>query len=207
VRNRKSVTMTVKEEGVGMIEVSRWSVEQEQKEQQQLAKEKARIEANKMEGSKRVRGHEETCAHCKESVLKQMVTVTTEIDHSGRHVKRRRLEGSGHHQCPLCPVSLHAACLKLPSYGLADTDKSAWARSGCPQHRCTVCKRSASNAGGLIFRCVDCLTALCYDCVEKYEMLPDVEFLDRHGKWEEQFGFTPPSTYEYMRCCDCYKKR
>ena len=207
-RSRKAVTVMVdsKEKGVGKIEVSRWSIEQEEKDQMLMAREKARIEANKMEGSKRVRGHEETCAHCKESVLKQTVTVTTEIDDFGRHVKRRRLDGSGYHQCPLCPVALHASCLKLPTYGLADADKSSWARSGCPQHRCSVCRRSASNAGGLIFRCVDCLTALCYDCVEKYEMLPDVEFLDKHGQWEQKFGFTPPSTYEYMRCCDCCKK-
>ena len=168
-----------------------------------MAREKARIEAKKMEGSKRVTGHEENCCHCGESVLKQTVLVTTEIDEHGNRIKRRRLHGPGYVQCPMCPVALHASCMRLPCYGLAEVDKSAWARSGCPQHRCSVCKRSASNAGGLIFRCVGCLVALCYDCIEQYELLEKVRFRESHGSWEQMFHYTPPSTYEYMHCPDC----
>jgi N-acetyl-alpha-D-glucosaminyl L-malate synthase BshA len=61
-----------------------------------------------------------------------------------------------------------------------------------------------SNAGGLLFRCVDCPMALCYDCIEKYEMVERFRFIEReYVKWENNMGYTAASTYEYMQCPEC----
>ena len=46
--------------------------------------------------------------------------------------------------------------------------------------------------------------ALCYDCIEKYELVEKFEFLERDKvKWETQMGYTAASTYEYMHCPEC----
>ena len=200
-RNRKTTTVTVQEKGVGKIQVSKWSIEEAEKERLQVEREKARIEAKKIGGNKRVTEHDMSCLHCHESVLKQRVIVTTEIDEEGKEVKKRKIDSdnSGYQACPICPATLHYTCLRLACFGSDFT-----VRSNCPQHKCRICRRSASNAGGLLFRCVDCPMALCYDCIEKYELVEKFEFLERDKvKWETQMGYTAASTYEYMHCPEC----
>jgi hypothetical protein len=200
-RNRKTTTVTVQEKGVGKIQVSKWSIEEAEKERLQMEREKARIEAKKIGGNKRVTEHDMSCLHCHESVLKQRVIVTTEIDEEGKEVKKRKIDSdnSGYQACPICPATLHYTCLRLACFGSDFT-----VRSNCPQHKCRICRRSASNAGGLLFRCVDCPMALCYDCIEKYELVEKFEFLERDKvKWETQMGYTAASTYEYMHCPEC----
>ena len=205
-RNRKATTVTVdtKERGLGKIQVSRWSIEQEIKEKEMMDRDRARIEAKKIGGNKRVTEHDMNCLHCRESVLKQKVIVTTETDEHGNEVKRRRIDAdnSGFQACPICPATMHYACMRLAVHGSDFT-----VRSNCPQHKCRICRRSASNAGGLLFKCVDCPVALCYDCVEKYEMVDHFRFLERHQvRWETDLAYTAASTYEYMQCPDCVHK-
>ena len=205
-RNRKATTVTVdtKERGLGKIQVSRWSIEQEIKEKEMMDRDRARIEAKKIGGNKRVTEHDMNCLHCRESVLKQKVIVTTETDENGNEVKRRRIDAdnSGFQACPICPATMHYACMRLAVHGSDFT-----VRSNCPQHKCRICRRSASNAGGLLFKCVDCPVALCYDCVEKYEMVDHFRFLERHQvRWETDLAYTAASTYEYMQCPDCVHK-
>ncbi len=200
-RNRKTTTVTVEEKGVGKIQVSKWSIEEGEKERLQMEREKARVEAKKIGGNKRVTEHDMSCLHCHESVLKQRVIVTMEIDEEGKEVKRRRIDSdnSGYQACPICPATLHYSCLRLAAHGSDFT-----IRSNCPQHKCRVCRRSASNAGGLLFRCVECPMALCYDCIEKYELVNKFDFLERDKvRWETEMGYTAASTYEYMRCPEC----
>jgi hypothetical protein len=208
VRNRKATTVTVTEAGVGKIQVSKWSIEEAEKEAEQAERERARIDAKKIAGgNKRVTEHDMNCSHCKESVMKQKVIVTTEIDEDGNQVKRRKIDtdNSGYVSCPICPGSFHMQCLRLAVHGI-DPDSGSL-RTSCPQHKCRLCRRSASNAGGLLFRCTDCPVALCYDCIEKYELVDQFEFLERENVvWETQLGFAAPSTYEYMKCPDCVTK-
>jgi hypothetical protein len=46
--------------------------------------------------------------------------------------------------------------------------------------------------------------ALCYDCIEKYEMVDHFRFIEReHVPWERDLNFTAASTYEYMQCPNC----
>jgi hypothetical protein len=46
--------------------------------------------------------------------------------------------------------------------------------------------------------------ALCYDCIEKYELVDKFDFLERDKvTWETEMGYTAASTYEYMRCPEC----
>jgi hypothetical protein len=206
-RNRKATTVTVdtKEKGLGKIQISRWSIEQEEREREMMERDRARIEAKKIGGNKRVTEHDMHCIHCRDSVLKQRVIVTTEIDEQGNKVKRRRIDSdnSGFQSCPICPSTIHLGCLRLAVHG---TDPSV--RQSCPQHKCRVCRRSASNAGGLLFRCTECPVALCYDCIEKYDMTDKFTFLERENvRWERELGFTAPSTYEYMHCPECVQKK
>ena len=35
----------------------------------------------------------------------------------------------------------------------------------CSHHKCTVCSRRASAAGGMLFRCTECPKAFCEDCL------------------------------------------
>ena len=205
-RNRKATTIIVDthERGLGKIQVSRWSIEQEAREKEMMERDRARIEAKKIGGNKRVTEHDMNCLHCRESVLKQKVIVTTELDDHGNEVKKRRIDtdNSGYQACPMCPATMHLSCVRLAIHGLEPNT-----RASCPQHKCRICRRSASNAGGLLFKCVDCPTALCYDCVEKYELVDHFKFLERDKvRWETDLGYTAASTYEYMQCPDCFHK-
>jgi hypothetical protein len=112
-------------------------------------------------------------------------------------VKKRKLEMAGHLDCSRCPVAIHSRCLSLPQYrgqGLAT--------SACPMHKCTLCHRSASSAGGLILRCVRCTVCLCWDCVEDYELLRRFRPEDTCQDWEGR-GFELPVNFEYMTCPNC----
>jgi SWI/SNF-related matrix-associated actin-dependent regulator of chromatin subfamily A member 5 len=202
-RNRKATTVTVdtKERGLGKIQISKWSIDQEAREKEMMEKDRARIEAKKIGGNKRVNEHDMNCLHCRDSVLKQRVIVSLETDEKGNQVKKRRIDSdnSGFQACPICPATIHLSCLRLAVHG---ADLST--RTSCPQHKCRICRRSASNAGGLIFRCVDCPIALCYDCIEKYELADKFQYIEREKvRWETELHFVAASTYEYMHCPEC----
>lgn len=191
-RVSNSVEIDTGEYGVGKIKVSRWSLENQEKQEAQDRVERNRREAQRLV-AKRVLEHEHECAHCKEHVLKATVRISTEVDTTGKLVKKRRLEGS-HQTCPNCPIAMHTTCRQLPMYQQ---------HQGCPQHRCKLCCKGASDSGGLLLRCVDCLNAFCYLCMEDKEMVDLVEFLEDHPTWTRCKGYVAPKTVEYMRCPDC----
>jgi hypothetical protein len=178
--------------GLGKMKVSRWSLENQEKEARQDKEEQNRREAERLV-AKRVLEHETECAHCKDHVLKATVRISTEVDHFGKLVKKRRLEGS-HQTCHNCPISMHTQCRALPMYSQ---------HQGCPQHRCHLCQKGATDAGGLLFRCTDCLTALCFLCMEGNEMTELVDYLDDHPTWPRTKGYVAPTTVRYMRCPNC----
>jgi hypothetical protein len=72
-------------------------------------------------------------------------------------------EGGAIFQCGYCPKVYHWNCLDqtgvLNGYNMHIT-------FSCPHHRCSVCSRTTATAGGMLFRCYDCLAAFCEDCLE-----------------------------------------
>jgi SWI/SNF-related matrix-associated actin-dependent regulator of chromatin subfamily A member 5 len=201
---REKTTVVVEDAELGRVEVDRWSVEQARHEEE-LAK-RAKQAAAAAAGSGRKIGHEDNCAHCKEDLRIQTAVVSTEVDaSSGRVVKRRRIASAiPNFLCPGCPVALHGRCAAV----VGCVAGTLGGRPNCPGHRCRLCDRSGSMAGGLLFRCVDCITGtVCFDCAERLGILDDVEYLENHGRWESNFNYFPPGTYEYIRCAECRQRR
>jgi SWI/SNF-related matrix-associated actin-dependent regulator of chromatin subfamily A member 5 len=187
--------VVVQDEALGEVAVDRRALEEEAHNERLIA-ESASARQRASEGGRKF-GHEDHCGHCGEDMRVQTATVRTEVSADGRVVKKRRIAGTSNFLCPGCPVALHGRCADL--YGLGGDG-----RMSCPQHRCGICERSGSMAGGLLFRCVGCLVATCFDCAERLGVLDKLQFLtDGHGEWEDKFGFYPPGTYEYFRCPEC----
>lgn len=62
--------------------------------------------------------------------------------------------------CDRCPASFHEQCLSKEE--LIGRNACTWM---CPHHKCSVCKRTAGAAGGLLLRCSECPQAFCEDHV------------------------------------------
>ena len=84
--------------------------------------------------------------------------------------------------------------------GLSRVPKGAWK---CHWHSCYTCLRSASNSGGVQFRCVDCPLAYCFDCfpkdIELKTIEPPREFVARY----EKSGFQISPNSLFFRCNEC----
>merc|ERR1712136_39813 len=59
--------------------------------------------------------------------------------------------------CDICPNSFHTACLGPHQAPV----KGRWV---CGWHTCSQCRRSASGCGGMLLHCLECASALCYEC-------------------------------------------
>lgn len=59
--------------------------------------------------------------------------------------------------CSMCPQAYHKRCLPANCH---DTKK----RWSCPWHQCGQCGRGATAVGGMLIHCLQCPSALCYDC-------------------------------------------
>ena len=76
-------------------------------------------------------------------------------------------------KCAHCPFIFHSSCIAPPqntSDGFKNkkTTVDIPRTTGtfiCPHHRCCLCNRSTASAGGLLFRCIGCLTSYCEDCL------------------------------------------
>lgn len=187
--------------GLGKIAISRWSYEQEEARKLDAIMEKNRREAQKMV-SKRVMEHEDVCGHCSDHVLKATVVISTEANRDGKLVQKKRLVGS-QVTCSLCPVAMHTTCRALPCYQPLIRDIP---HAQCPQHRCWVCRKGMTEVGLLMFRCVSCLMAFCWNCSEQQKLQDKTEYLAAHPTWEESKGYRAPQTTEYMRCPNCIDK-
>lgn len=96
--------------------------------------------------------------------------------------------------CAKCPRAYHYDCL-------TDDFKSKTQRIlfMCPQHSCCGCNKTASDAGGMIYRCRWCVNGFCEDCIdfEKTELIGDnlIEF--------EMLDYPPEPTAFYVKCHLC----
>jgi len=92
--------------------------------------------------------------------------------------------------CRKCPIAMHVACA-----GFANLDQvsNAWS---CSHHRCTVCDKNTSAAGGLLFRCQSCVNAYCEDCHPTNSML-----LHSPHRMEDM-GYDAGSVACYVNCSD-----
>ncbi|KAF3003430.1 hypothetical protein E8E13_001503 [Curvularia kusanoi] len=97
--------------------------------------------------------------------------------------------------CKSCPRTYHHSCLS-PAY---QSKTSGFTGFFCPQHNCTSCAKTTSDAGGLIFRCRWCPQGFCEDCLDWSktaligENLPEFELL----------GEPAPTGGFYITCPDC----
>lgn len=94
--------------------------------------------------------------------------------------------------CSRCPRVYHPRCV-----GLTKQDVARIITWTCPQHRCCVCERVTTDAGGLLFRCVGCPLAWCEDC------LPDEERIEPIGDtnpYLESRGFGYVKQAYYIKC-------
>lgn len=95
-------------------------------------------------------------------------------------------------KCAHCPFIFHQSCIT------SHLDNSRV--SGmfiCPHHRCTICNRSTAAAGGLLFRCIACVTSYCEDCLPQDE----IESIGRCRKLEH-LGYDSKQSY-FIRCSYC----
>ena len=93
--------------------------------------------------------------------------------------------------CSLCPVSVHERCCGIKAVDFAS----------CSHHKCSVCEKKLSAAGGLLFPCEACPNAYCEDC------LPNaVTFLEQDVPRYAKLGFDVPERYVYIHCSDICKK-
>ena len=97
--------------------------------------------------------------------------------------------------CDQCPVSVHPECLSA-AQAPPETSRgnSSWR---CPHHTCVACERKSAAAGGLLFRCSECLNAYCEDHLPLDGMKLHDE--GRCVRFEE-LGFRRPTQGYYILC-------
>ena len=132
--------------------------------------------------------HQAFCIVCKKADCN-----ATGLDGAGTSCEQQCFEAP-ELVCVRCPTRMHLDCTPGWSFvTIKQNDKDPMARKQvaggwiCPHHRCKTCWRTAHEAGGLLFRCVDCPSSLCEDC------LPD--------------GFEPVPSQKYFGECDNLARR
>lgn len=90
--------------------------------------------------------------------------------------------------CPRCPVALHAECcgVKDPKDFLS-----------CPHHRCSVCNKNNSQAGGMLFACAVCTVAFCEECMPRDQ--EGIRFLGSCYPFKG-LGFDASKLTAYIHC-------
>ena len=94
-------------------------------------------------------------------------------------------------KCAHCPRVFHTNCMD---------EKGIPKGAGmfiCPHHKCASCNRSTAAAGGLLFRCMGCLTSYCEDCLPQDE----IESIGRCRSMED-LGYESKQSY-YIMCPSC----
>ena len=94
-------------------------------------------------------------------------------------------------KCAHCPRVFHANCME---------ERGIPKGTGmfiCPHHKCASCSRSTAAAGGLLFRCMGCLTSYCEDCLPQDE----IESVGRCRSMED-LGYESKQSY-YIMCPSC----
>lgn len=91
-------------------------------------------------------------------------------------------------KCSSCPFIFHHECMQ--QFNISKPGGMFI----CNHHKCSSCNRSTSAAGGLLFRCVGCMTAYCEDCLPQDE-------IDSVGRCRrlEDLGYNAKQAY-YIKC-------
>jgi SWI/SNF-related matrix-associated actin-dependent regulator of chromatin subfamily A member 5 len=90
--------------------------------------------------------------------------------------------------CDRCPNTVHLTCVGL---------KNPKDFHSCPHHRCSICTKNRTNAGGLLFLCHACPTSFCEECLPK----EGITFLDKFERFEK-LGFDSTKHNVYINCSD-----
>ena len=203
-RSRMStVVMIDAGDGLGMQAVSKQSIldakhieEMEQRHAARIAAKKAASEG----GNRHV--HERYCIGCA-----TLLSGREEDRHRGAlTLKAARSAPSSWLGCTRCPRAACASCAALLNASSAGGGglRTGWS---CPQHNCGGCNRNASDAGGLVFRCVGCKWSRCWDCGKDSGFVPvDPKEMETHA-WVSELGFPKAceraGNAEYVRCSEC----
>ena len=166
--------------GLGMQAVSRASIMEAREAEDRERRAAAAREAARSKATERAAKHETKCCGCDG----EGVCVKPPPAFLAPDVAAERL------RCRNCPRVMSMGCARL-----VVKPRMGWQ---CPQHHCKSCNRTASEAGGLMFRCVDCPSAFCAECNG------DTPFdaVEGHPEWESM-GFYLPKSFEYVRCNEC----
>ncbi|KAJ4313163.1 hypothetical protein N0V94_007092 [Neodidymelliopsis sp. IMI 364377] len=98
-------------------------------------------------------------------------------------------------ECKSCPRTYHFDCLQ-PDY---QAKVKGFSGFYCPQHTCADCKKTTTDAGGLIFRCRWCPRGFCEDCLD----WDKTELVGENLQEFELLGEPSPSGGFYIKCPDC----
>ena len=129
--------------GLGMQAVSRASILEAKEAEDRERRAAAARDAARLKAADRASRHETKCCECggEEKCVKPPPPFLAP------EIAAERLN------CRNCPRTMSLGCARLVT-----RPRMGWQ---CPQHHCKSCNRTASEAGGLMFRCVDCPTAFC----------------------------------------------
>ena len=171
--------------GLGMQAVSRISIREAREAEDRERRAAAAREAARLKSADRAARHETRCCECggddDTGCLKPPPPFLA------KEVAAERL------RCRNCPRVMSLGCARLVT-----RPRMGWQ---CPQHHCKSCNRTASEAGGLMFRCVQCPTAFCAECNGETPF----DAVESNAEWEA-LGFYLPKSFEYVRCGDCCAK-
>jgi len=170
--------------GLGMQAVSRASILEAKEAEDRERRAAAARDAARLKAADRASRHETKCCECggEEKCVKPPPPFLAP------EIAAERLN------CRNCPRTMSLGCARLVT-----RPRMGWQ---CPQHHCKSCNRTASEAGGLMFRCVDCPTAFCAECNGETPF----DAVESNPEWEE-LGFFLPKSFEYVRCGDCCVKK
>jgi SWI/SNF-related matrix-associated actin-dependent regulator of chromatin subfamily A member 5 len=170
--------------GLGMQAVSRISIREAREAEDRERRAAAAREAARLKSADRAARHETTCCECggdEGGCLKPPPPFLAP------EIAAERL------RCRNCPRVMSLGCARLVT-----RPRMGWQ---CPQHHCKSCNRTASEAGGLMFRCVSCPTAFCAECNGETPF----DAVEANAEWES-LGFYLPKSFEYVKCGDCCAK-
>lgn len=96
------------------------------------------------------------------------------------------------HCCSRCPISAHVEC----NPNIAD--------GSCSHHRCDICYKPVSDAGGFLYPCQSCPAAYCGDCLPRDN--PGFRIVGALDRFEEA-GYDTRKRTAYIHCttqCEQY---